>query len=128
MKIIVTSVMVDDQQKAKEYYTEKLGFVIKHDIPMGEYSWLTVVPPGEGDGVELLLEPTAFPPSKIYQKQLFDANIPATMFGVYSVDNTYQTLKEKGVTFKTEPTTMGDVRIAVFDDTCGNLIQIVERL
>src|SRR5688572_8933236 len=104
MKIIVTSVMVDDQQKAKEYYTEKLGFVIKHDIPMGEYSWLTVVPPGEDDGVELLLEPTAFPPSKIYQKQLFDANIPATMFGVDSVDNTYQNLKEKGVTFKTEPT------------------------
>jgi predicted enzyme related to lactoylglutathione lyase len=78
--------------------------------------------------VELLLEPTAFPPSKIYQKQLFDANIPATMFGVDSVDNTYQTLKEKGVTFKTEPTTMGDVRIAVFDDTCGNLIQIAEKL
>lgn len=120
--------MVDDQSKAREFYTEKLGFVVKQDIPMGEFNWLTVLPAGEHNGVELLLEPNEFPPAKTFQTQLFEAKIPATMFGVDSVSDTYKILKERGVLFKTEPTTVGNIRLAVFDDTCGNLIQIVEQL
>ena len=82
MKIVVTSIMVDDQRKALKFYTEKLGFILKHDVPVGEYSWLTVVSPEAPDGVELLLEPMGFAPAREYQKQLFDAGIPATSFGV----------------------------------------------
>ena len=128
MEIIVTSVMVEDQNKARTFYTEKLGFVVKQDIPMGEFNWLTVLPAGENNGVELLLEPNEFPPAKVYQTALFEANIPATMFGVDSVDDTFNILNERGVFFKTEPKTVGNIRLAVFDDTCGNLIQIVEQL
>ncbi|SKB85854.1 VOC family protein [Dyadobacter psychrophilus] len=127
MKIIVTSVMVDDQEKARAFYTEKLGFKVKSDVPVGEYKWLTVVSPEDEHSVELLLEPMAFGPAKVYQKQLFDANIPATMFGVDNIQETYEKLMELGVKFKGEPKKMGDVTIAVFEDTCGNLIQIAEQ-
>ncbi|WP_026632142.1 VOC family protein [Dyadobacter alkalitolerans] len=127
MKIIVTSVMVNDQEKAKQFYTEKLGFVVKNEIPIGEYKWLTVVSPEDDHKVELLLEPIAFGPAKVYQKELFDAHIPATMFGVDDIRESYEKLVKLGVMFTGEPKTMGNVTIAVFDDTCGNLIQIAEQ-
>ncbi|MCF2490722.1 VOC family protein [Dyadobacter sp. CY347] len=127
MKIIVTSVMVNDQEKARQFYTEKLGFTIKNEIPLGEYKWLTVVSPEDAHNVELLLEPTAFGPAQVYQKALFDAKIPATMFGVDDISESYDKLVKLGVMFTGEPKTMGNVTIAVFDDTCGNLIQIAEQ-
>lgn len=127
MKIAITSVMVSDQDKALKFYTEVLGFVKKTDIPMGGPRWLTVVSPEQPDGPELLLEPTGFPPAKIYQKALFDAGIPLTSFAVTDIESTYRKLKEQGVMFRTNPAKMGPVTIAVFDDTCGNLIQIAQK-
>ena len=126
MKIFVTSVLVDDQEKALRFYTEILGFSKKNDVPAGAYRWLTVVSPEGAEGVELLLEPNAFPPAQTYQKALFDAGIPATMFGVDDVRKEYERLKGLGVVFPTKPTAMGPVTIAVFEDTCGNLIQMAE--
>jgi predicted enzyme related to lactoylglutathione lyase len=127
MKIIVTSVMVDDQSKALKFYTEVLGFQKKNDIPMGEARWLTVVSPENNDGVELLLEPMGFGPSKTFQKALFDAGIPLTMFGVADIRQEHERMKNAGVVFKSAPTQMGPVTIAVFEDTCGNLIQMVQQ-
>jgi hypothetical protein len=101
--------------------------VKKADVTAGEYRWLTVVSPDQPEGVELLLEPLGFPPAKTYQKALFDAGIPATMFDVGDIAATYEKLKKLGVVFKTPPTVAGPVTIAVFEDTCGNLIQIVQR-
>ncbi|MBD2752925.1 VOC family protein [Spirosoma validum] len=126
MKIKVTSLMVNDQEKALTFYTNVLGFVKKTEIPMGDHKWLTVVYREEKDGVELLLEPTAFPPAKTYQKALFDAGIPATMFNVDDVQQEFERLATAGVVFSMKPTTMGPATIAVFDDTCGNNIQIVQ--
>ncbi len=127
MKIVVTSVMVDDQAKALKFYTEVLGFVKKADVTAGDYRWLTIVSPDQPNGVELLLEPMGFPPAKVYQKALFDAGIPLTMFDVDDIAAIYEKLKKFGVVFKTAPTQAGPVTIAVFEDTCGNLIQIVQR-
>jgi catechol 2,3-dioxygenase-like lactoylglutathione lyase family enzyme len=127
MKIIVTSVFVQDQDKALEFYTETLGFVKKHDVPVGKFRWITVVSPGEQDGTELLLEPDDHPAAKEYQQKIFADGIPATMFGVADINKEYKRLLENGVKFTIEPTTMGDLTIAVFDDTCGNLIQLVQR-
>jgi catechol 2,3-dioxygenase-like lactoylglutathione lyase family enzyme len=127
MKIVVTSVMVSDQDKALKFYTEVLGFVEKTDIPVGEYRWLTVVSPEQPDGPELLLEPMGFAPARTYQKALFDAGIPLTSFAVANIEATYQQLKRAGVVFRTTPTRMGPVTIAVFEDTCGNLIQIAQK-
>ena len=126
MKIHLTSVMVADQERALKFYTEVLGFVTKHDIPMGKDRWLTVVSPDGPEGVELLLEPMGFPPARSYQKALFDGGIPLTSFAVGDIQNEYKRLAALGVAFKTQPTQMGPVTVAVFDDTCGNLIQIVE--
>ena len=127
MKINLTSVMVDNQDKALRFYTEVLGFIKKKDIPLGEAKWLTVVSPeGPGD-IELLLEPMGFPPAVVYQKDLFDAGIPFTAFGVDDIQKEYVRLEKLGVVFKTKPTKMGPVMVAVFDDTCGNLIQIVQE-
>jgi predicted enzyme related to lactoylglutathione lyase len=128
MKIKLTSVMVTSQDKALKFYTEVLGFLKKTDIPMpmGDDKWLTVVSPEEQDGVELLLEPMGFSPAKIFQKQLFDAGIPWTAFNVDDIQEEYERLKKKGVVFSIPPTTMGPATIAVFDDTCGNNIQIVQ--
>jgi predicted enzyme related to lactoylglutathione lyase len=126
MKIILTSVMVDDQDKALKFYTEVLGFVKKNDIPMGEARWLTVVSPEGPDDVELLLEPMGFPPSRTYQKALFEAGIPLTSFAVDDIQKEYERMKKLGVVFKTAPTKMGPVTIAVFEDTCGNLIQMAQ--
>ncbi|QGH36117.1 VOC family protein [Gracilibacillus salitolerans] len=126
MKIIVTSIFVQDQDKALEFYTEILGFVKKHDVPSGEFRWITLVSPDDQDGTELLLEPNAHPAAKEYQKKLFADGIPVTMFGVADIRKEYERLMEKGVTFTMKPTKMGEVTIAVFDDTCGNLIQIMQ--
>lgn len=127
MKIEVTSVLVDDQEKALNFYTQTLGFVKKVDVPAGEARWLTVVSPEAPDGVELLLEPTAFGPAKTYQEVLFDAGIPFTAFFVSDLQKEYERLAKLGVAFKTKPTVMGPVSIAVFEDTCGNLIQLVQK-
>ena len=126
MRIKLTSVFVSDQEKALQFYTEVLGFVKKSDIPMGKDRWLTVLSPeGPGD-IELLLEPMGFDPARTYQKALFDAGIPLTSFGVDDITREHARLEELGVRFKTKPTKMGSVTVAVLDDTCGNLIQIVE--
>ncbi|MFS0594869.1 VOC family protein [Cytobacillus horneckiae] len=127
MNIIVASIFVQDQDKALKFYSEKLGFVKKEDVPAGEYRWITLVSPGDQAGTELLLEPSAHPAAKEYQKKIFAEGIPATMFGVADVHEEYKQLMEKGVTFTMEPTQMGEMTIAVFHDTCGNLIQIIEK-
>ena len=128
MKIILTSVFVDDQDKALHFYTEVLGFVKKQDVTAGEYRWLTVVSPDQPEGIELLLEPNDNPAAKTYQEAIFGQSIPATMFEVEDVLKEYQRLKALGVVFTVEPTqVMGPVMRAVFKDTCGNLIQIVQK-
>ncbi|MGD6844638.1 VOC family protein [Bacillus infantis] len=127
MKIIVTSLFVDDQDKALNFYSETLGFVKKHDIPVGEFRWISLVSPENQDGTELILEPNDNPAAKDYQKKLLEQGIPATMFGVTDVQKEYERLLKHGVNFTMEPTKMGDNIIAVFDDNCGNLIQIIEH-
>lgn len=127
MKIIVTSLFVDDQDKALEFYSKTLGFVKKHDVPMGEFRWITLVSPDDPEGTELLLEPNQHPAAKEYQQKIFSEGIPATMFGVADIQAEYKRLRELGVKFTMEPTTMGEMTLAVFDDTCGNLIQIAQQ-
>ncbi|MFB5760179.1 VOC family protein [Paenibacillus medicaginis] len=127
MKIIVTSIFVQDQDQALKFYTETLDFIKKHDVPVGEFRWITLVSPDEPDGTELLLEPNNHPAAKEYQKKIFDSGYPATMFGVADIHKEYQRLLENGVHFTTEPTKMDELTLAVFDDTCGNLIQIVQQ-
>lgn len=129
MKAKIISIPVQDQEKALKFYSGKLGFVKKVDVPLGEGNrWLTVVSKEEQDGPELLLEPSPnhFEPAKIYQKALFDAGIPYTQFNVDNVQQEYERLVNLGVEFNIKPTEMGTVKIAVFDDTCGNNIQLVE--
>ncbi len=131
MKVKVVSIPVQDQEKALQFYTEKLGFLKKVDVPLSEDSrWLTVVSKEEQDGVEILLEPAPnhFEPAKIYQKALLDAGIPYTQFNSDNVQQDYERLVGLGVEFSVKPTEMGTVKIAVFNDTCGNNIQIVEML
>jgi len=125
MRIYVTSVLVDDQRKALDFYTNTLGFEKKRDIPLGDASWLTVVSPEQPDGTELLLEPSGHPAAKPFKDALVQDGIPATSFAVDDVRAEFDRLRSKGVTFTQEPTEMGNVTTAVFDDTCGNLIQIV---
>ena len=127
MRIVVTSVYVDDQAKALEFYTGKLGFVKKNDVPVGEYRWLTVVSPEDEDGTELLLEPDAHPAARPFKEALVADGIPMTSFGVADIDAEYRRLRDLGVRFTQEPTEMGPVSTAVFDDTCGNLIQIAQQ-
>jgi catechol 2,3-dioxygenase-like lactoylglutathione lyase family enzyme len=126
MKITVTSVLVDDQDKALKFYTEVLGFVKKTEIPLGDAKWLTVVSPQEPDGPELLLEPDAHPAAKTFKKAIFGDGIPATSFAVEDVQKEYERMTKLGVVFRTKPTKAGPVTVAVFDDTCGNLIQIAQ--
>ena len=126
MHIILTGVFVNDQDEALRFYTETLGFVKKHDVPAGEYKWLTVVSPDEPDGTELLLEPNENPVAQAYQKGLFEQGIPATSFGVTDIHAEHERLKSLGVAFTMEPTELANVTIAVFDDSCGNLIQIMQ--
>jgi len=126
MKIQLTSVLVDDQEKAAKFYTEVLGFVKKKDIPMGEARWLTVVSPeGPGD-IELLLEPNGHSAAKIFQQAIFKDGIPLTAFAVDDIQKEYERMNDLGVVFKRPPTQAGPVTIAVFDDTCGNLIQLYQ--
>jgi catechol 2,3-dioxygenase-like lactoylglutathione lyase family enzyme len=126
VRITLSSVMVDDQEKALAFYTDVLGFVKKSDIPVGDYRWITVISLAGPDGVELALEPVAFPPAKTFQQALYEAGIPLTAFASDDVQREYERLKSAGVVFRTEPTKMGDQTIAMFDDTCGNLIQIYQ--
>ncbi|SEW51085.1 VOC family protein [Chitinophaga arvensicola] len=128
IRIHVTSVMVDDQEKALQFYTGKLGFIKKTEIPMGEHRWLTVVGPNEQNGVELLLEPMAFGPARVYQQALKDAGIPLTSFMVDNVQQEFERLTAAGVQFTMTPKVMGPVMIAVLDDTCGNNIQLTQML
>lgn len=127
IKIILTSVFVDDQDKALAFYTEKLGFVKKQDVPVGKFKWLTVVSPENREGTELLLEPSDNPVAIEYKKGLVKQGIPAASFGVDSIDDEYKRLMSLDVTFTMKPTQMGPVKIAVLNDTCGNLIQLMER-
>lgn len=126
MKIKLTSVLVDDQDKALKFYTEVLGFVKKADMPAGEFKWLTVVSP-EGPGeIELLLEPNHNPAAKTFQMAIFEQGIPLTAFAVDDVQKEYERMKKLGVAFSMEPTTTEGPTIAVFNDTCGNFIQLYE--
>jgi catechol 2,3-dioxygenase-like lactoylglutathione lyase family enzyme len=127
MKIVVASVFVDDQRKALKFYTEKLGFVKKTEVPLGEASWLTVVSPSEPDGVELLLEPESHPAVRPFKRALVEDGIPFVSFGVDDVQSEYERLRLAGVEFTQPPVAMGPVTTAVLDDTCGNLVQLAQR-
>lgn len=127
MRIHLTSVFVDDQDKALRFYTDVLGFVKKTEVPLGADRWLTVVSPEDPDGTELLLEPSGHPAVKPYRDALIKDGIPATAFAVDDVHAEYDRLRGLGVRFIQEPREMGPVTIAVLDDTCGNLIQIVHQ-
>ena len=126
MRIALTSVFVEDQAHALDFYTNVLGFEKKSDIPLGASRWLTVVSPLEPDGTELLLEPNENEVASTFQRAIFAQGIPATAFAVDDVHQEYEALNGRGVTFTTEPTSTGTETIAVFDDTCGNLIQIYQ--
>jgi catechol 2,3-dioxygenase-like lactoylglutathione lyase family enzyme len=131
MEIVVTSVQVDDQEKALKFYTEKLGFRKKTEVPLGEFKWLTVVGPRAPDGVELLLEPGPHghvgKELRAYRSALMKNGIPAASFGCDDVEKEYKRLSKLGVQFTQKPMKAGPVTIAVFDDTCGNLIQIAQK-
>ena len=128
MRIKLNSIFGNDQQKGLDFYTNALGFVKKNDIPLGEYRWLTVVSPDDPDGTELVLEPNANPAAKAYQAALFEQGIPLTAFEVDDLQQEYQRLSSLGVVFTMDPTQMGEVTIAVLDDTCGNLIQLYQAV
>ena len=119
LKIKLSSVLVDDQERALKFYTEVLGFVKKTEIPMGEFKWLTVVSPEEPENIELVLEPLGFPPAKTYQKALFEAGIPLTAFAVDDIQEEYERMSKLGVEFRGEPTKTGLVTTILFEDTCG---------
>lgn len=127
MRIVVTSVFVDDQEKALRFYTETLGFVKKEDIPLGPHRWLTVVSEMDPNGVELLLEPDEHPAAKPFKDALVEDGIPAATFGVDDIQSEYDRLCARGVRFTQPPVAMGPVTTAVLDDTCGNLIQIAQK-
>ncbi|MCC6618307.1 MAG: VOC family protein [Chloroflexi bacterium] len=127
MRIVVTSVLVDDQEKAHRFYPDVLGFVTKHDVDLGEARWLTVVSPDDPSGTELLLEPDTHPAAKPWKTALVEDVVPYTSFGVEDVQSEYDRLVQLGVEFTQPPTPMGPTTTAVFDDTCGNLIQIAQR-
>jgi catechol 2,3-dioxygenase-like lactoylglutathione lyase family enzyme len=124
VNITLTSVFVDDQEKALRFYTDVLGFVAKNDVPMGEHRWLTVVSPDQPDGVELVLEPDEHPAAQAFKQGLVADGIPYNSFSVADVQAEYDRLTALGVRFTQPPTQMGPVTTAVLDDTCGNLLQI----
>lgn len=127
MRISHTSVVVDDQQKALRFYTETLGFQLKHNIPLGEHAWITVVSREDPDGTELVLEPDGHPAVRPFREALVKDNIPWTAFSVDDVAAEHDRLVAKGVRFVQPPTDAGSAVVAAFDDTCGNLIQIMEE-
>lgn len=124
MNITITSIFVDDQDSALAFYTDVLGFEVRHNVPMGEHAWITVVSPSFPDGPELLLEPSSHPAVAPYRNALKQDGIPLAQFGVDNVKGEYERLTAKGVTFTQPPTDLGEYAIAIFDDTCGNLIMI----
>lgn len=126
MRIKLTSLMVDDQDKALKFYTGILGFRKKHEFPVGAYKWLTVISPEGPDDIELSLEPNANPAAKTFQKSMFEQKIPLAAFEVSDLENEYARLAAAGVVFTTQPTRTGPVTIAVCSDTCGNLIQLYQ--
>ena len=127
MRIKLTSIMVNDQDRALRFYTEVLGFKQKHDIPVGEYRWITVTSPEEPDDLELALEPNANPAGKAFQEAMFAQGIPLSAFEVSDIRAEFARLTAHGVAFTLEPTPAGPVTIAMFSDTCGNLIQLYQR-
>lgn len=126
IRVKLTSIMVNDQSQARRFYTEVLGFKIKHDIPMGAAAWLTLTAPDDAGGVELLLEPTGHPASAPFQQALYKDGIPLTQLYTEDLAAEFARLKAKGVAFRGEPKAMGPTRFVDFDDTCGNLIRLVE--
>jgi catechol 2,3-dioxygenase-like lactoylglutathione lyase family enzyme len=126
MQIKFVSVMVEDQERALHFYTDVLGFMKVQDLPAGQYRWLTVTSPDGVNGVELVLEPMAFPPAHEYQKALYDGGIPATAFVTRDIRGESERLRSAGVKFRGEPVDMGPVTAVMFEDTCGNLIQLVQ--
>jgi catechol 2,3-dioxygenase-like lactoylglutathione lyase family enzyme len=126
MEIRLASVMVDDQEKTLKFYTEKLGFVKKTDVSMGTFRWLTVAAPEGAEGVELVLEPIGFPPAKVFQAARFGAGVPFTAFMTKDIQAEHLRLKGLGVVFRGEPKNMGPVTAVLFEDTCGNLINLVQ--
>ena len=127
MRLHVTSVFVDDQAKALEFYTTKLGFEKKMDVPVGEYRWLTVVSPEQREGVELLLEPSNHPAVKPYREALMNDGIALASFEVDDIESECQRLKSLDVKITMDPVNVGEVTIAMLDDTCGNLVQLLQR-
>jgi catechol 2,3-dioxygenase-like lactoylglutathione lyase family enzyme len=127
MRIVLASVYVDDQEKALAFYTDTLGFVKQQDVSMGESRWLTVASPDDPEGPQVVLEPASHPAVQPYRDALLDDGIPFTSFAVDDVHTEYERLRGLGVRFTQAPVQMGPVTMAVFDDTCGNLIQIAER-
>ena len=126
MQIRFVSLLVADQESALQFYTTVLGFQKMADIPLGEYRWLTVTSPDGLEGVELVLEPIAFPPALTYQKALFEAGIPATAFTTTDMQAEVRRLKERGVRFVGEPVRAGPILTVLFEDRCGNLINLVQ--
>ncbi len=126
IKIKLSSIFVDDQEKAASFYTGKVGFTIKQDIPLGEFRWLTVG--NTDDDIELVLEPRSLPSVKAYQADIYEKGIPATALYVDDIDAEYQRLMASGVNFKSSPQELGDVKVATFDDTCGNYIQLYQTV
>ncbi len=127
MRIHLTSILVDDQQKALRFYTETLGFQLKHNVPLGEHAWITVVSGEAPEGTQLVLEPDAHPAARPFKRALVEDGIPWTSFAVDDVEAEHERLVARGVRFVQPPTDFGTVITAVFDDTCGNLIQIAEE-
>ena len=127
IRVVLTSILVDDQQKALKFYTEKLGFQKKTEIPMGEHSWLTVVSGADPDGIEIVLEPDSHPAAGPFKKALVEDGIPMTSFAVDDLNVEYARLAAAGVRFTQPPVDMGPVVTAVLDDTCGNLIQLAQK-
>lgn len=130
IRITLTSVIVDDTHKAEDFYTGVLGFVKKHDVPLGDHPdnrWLTVVSPNDPEGTELLLEPAGHPAAAAFKEALFADGVPYTQFTVDDVQAEYDRLVGLGVRFTQQPVVMGEVTTAVFDDTCGNLIQLIHQ-
>lgn len=127
MRISLTSIFVDDQRAALAFYTDVLGFLERQDIPLGDASWLTVVSPDSPEGPELLLEPAGHPAVKPYREALVEDGIPLAQFAVPDVEAEYDRLIDRGVSFTQPPTDIGTAVVAVFDDTCGNLIQIISE-
>lgn len=126
MKFRLMSIFVDDQEKALAFYTDVLGFVKKKDFPVGQFKWLTVASTEEPDGVELLLEPNDNPAASTYQRAVFQQGIPVASFFVDDIQAEVERMKAAGVTFTMEPTSMGTTTVAIFDDTCGNLVQLIQ--